>query len=143
MKKVLVAGLVVVLAIAGFMAFKMLQPPPEDLDLRAEHPSVNNLYTVSFLPEAGAAQVGPIQTFLVTVKDADGNLVSGATVAVDGSMPQHGHGLPSVPQTEGEIQPGVYRVDGVKFSMGGWWEFKLVIDGPKGNDSATFNLVLE
>ena len=31
---------------------------------------------------------------------------------------------------------------GVKFNMPGWWELDLGIEGPKGADDVTFNLVL-
>ena len=64
-------------------------------------------------------------------------------ILVDGGMPQHGHGLPTQPKQTDEVAPGIYRIDGVKFSMTGWWEFRLNINAPFGDDSATFNIVLE
>jgi hypothetical protein len=36
----------------------------------------------------------------------------------------------------------VYEIEGVRFSMGGWWELKLAIESPAGVDSVTFNLSL-
>ena len=30
----------------------------------------------------------------------------------------------------------------MKFSMTGWWELKLAIDGPQGADRVTFNTVV-
>ena len=37
---------------------------------------------------------------------------------------------------------GRYRIEGVKFSMSGWWELKFDISAPAGTDTVTFNLVL-
>lgn len=143
MKKVLIALGLVVVAIAGFMAWKMLQPIPEDLDLRTEKTSKLGYYNIAFNPKTGIPDVGPIHAWLAKITDKDGNLVRGAKVVLDGGMPQHGHGLPTTPKVTGEIEPGVYEIDGVKFSMRGWWKFNLDIDGSAGKDSAVFNVVLK
>jgi hypothetical protein len=37
---------------------------------------------------------------------------------------------------------GVYEIEGVRFNMGGWWEFKVTITSERGNDTVTFNLSL-
>ena len=47
-------------------------------------------------------------------------------------MPQHGHGLPTRPQVTRELADGTYLIEGMKFSMTGWWEIKLAIDSPAG-----------
>ena len=57
-------------------------------------------------------------------------------------MPQHGHGLPTRPRVTGEAGDGIYEIDGVRFNMGRWWEFKLSITTPSGSDVVTFNLNL-
>ena len=36
----------------------------------------------------------------------------------------------------------MYEIEGVRFNMGGWWEFKLAIDASAGADRITFNLSL-
>jgi hypothetical protein len=30
----------------------------------------------------------------------------------------------------------------VRFNMPGWWELKVHVDGPAGEDTATFNIAL-
>ena len=72
----------------------------------------------------------------------DGAPVEDAELAIDGGMPQHGHGLPTAPQSAGHIGEGQYRIEGVRFNMGGWWELKLAITSPAGVDGVTFNLML-
>ena len=68
--------------------------------------------------------------------------VAGAIVSVDGGMPQHHHGLPTQPRVTKDYGDGRYLIEGMKFSMSGWWEIKLKIDGAQGADNVTFNLVL-
>jgi hypothetical protein len=68
--------------------------------------------------------------------------VDGATFKVDGGMPAHGHGLPTKPKVTRALGEGRYQVDGVRFSMPGWWVLSFRIDGAAGTDSVTFNLKL-
>ena len=63
-----------------------------------------------------------------------------AIIAVDGGMPEHGHGLPTKPRVTRQLGGGVYEIEGVRFNMGGWWELKLSISTPDGTDHVTFNL---
>ena len=36
-------------------------------------------------------------------------------------MPEHGHGFPTVPEVTEYLGDGKYLVEGLKFSMPGWW----------------------
>jgi hypothetical protein len=83
-----------------------------------------------------------MQTVRVRIRDAAGAPVDGAEITIDGGMPQHGHGLPTRPRVTRNLGEGVYEIEGVRFNMGGWWEFKLAISSPAGDDSVTFNLDL-
>lgn len=143
LKKILMTLGVVIVAVAGWFAWMMLQPPPDDLDLRTVKPTDKGLYQATFTPAEGEPEVGPIAVWHLKLESDSGEPVTGARVVVDGGMPQHGHGLPTVPASTGEVAPGTYAIDGMKFSMRGWWEFRLVIDGEAGEDTVTFNTVLE
>ncbi|CAN5722737.1 FixH family protein [soil metagenome] len=83
-----------------------------------------------------------LQKVHVRVVDTADRPVDGAEMTVDGGMPQHGHGLPTRPRMTGGLGDGRYEIDGVRFNMGGWWEFKLAISAAAGTDSVTFNLDL-
>jgi hypothetical protein len=83
-----------------------------------------------------------MQTVRVTVRDAEGRPIDDAQISVDGGMPQHGHGLPTRPRVTRNLGDGMYELEGVRFNMGGWWEFKLAIAGCRGADTVTFNLAL-
>jgi hypothetical protein len=41
-----------------------------------------------------------------------------------------------------ESVDGTYLLEGMKFSMTGWWEIKLAIQSAEGNDKVTFNTVV-
>ena len=83
-----------------------------------------------------------LQRARLVVRDKNGELVRAAQVTLDGGMPQHGHGLPTRPRVTRNLGDGIYDIDGVRFNMGGWWEFKVAIAGKAGNDTVTFNFAL-
>jgi hypothetical protein len=79
-------------------------------------------------------------TFVVL--DKAGREVNDLTIAVDGGMPQHRHGLPTKPVASKTAAAGQYQIDGLKFSMGGWWVLKLKLQNAEGQDSVVFNFDL-
>ena len=83
-----------------------------------------------------------MQTVRVAITDAAGTPVDNASIQVDGGMPQHGHGLPTRPRVTRALGNGLYEIEGVRFNMGGWWEFRLAINAAAGSDVVTFNLAL-
>jgi hypothetical protein len=93
--------------------------PPQDLDLSLRHPSAQGRYVVQMLPPAATPAVNQIHAWQIRVNAPDGAPVRNARIAVDGGMPQHGHGLPTRPQVTSETADGVYRMEGMKFSMTG------------------------
>ena len=97
---------------------------------------------VATLEPAAPLRPRQMQTVRVTVRDADGRPVDQAEIAIDGGMPEHGHGLPTRPHVTRQLGDGIYEVQGVRFNMGGWWEFRLAIAGALGPDTITFNLSL-
>ena len=103
--------------------------------------SAKSLY-VATLETTGQLRVRRMQTVRVAIVDADGRAVEGVTLAIDGGMPEHGHGLPTRPRMTQALGAGLYEVEGVRFNMGGWWEFKVTITSERGADTVTFNLSL-
>lgn len=115
---------------------------PSDLDLSLSHRTDQGAYLVSLQPPSPAPAVNQMHAWQVRLTAADGTPVRQARFRVDGGMPQHGHGLPTRPQVTREIADGIYLLEGMKFSMTGWWEIKVAIEGAAGKDSATFNTVV-
>lgn len=116
---------------------------PQGLDLSLDKPSAAGLYRVTLEPPAQKPAINQMHSWKVKLATPDGSAVSNAKFKVDGGMPQHGHGLPTQPRVTREIEPGTYALDGMKFSMTGWWEIKLAIDAAAGADKVTFNTVVD
>ena len=116
--------------------------PPPDLDLSLQHPSRDGRYIVTLRPPAAPPAINQIHAWQVTLSSPSGAPVSHAHITVDGGMPQHGHGLPTRPQVTRELADGTYLLEGMKFSMTGWWEIKLAIEATAGADKVTFNRVV-
>jgi YtkA-like len=129
-------ALVAVAATAGCMS------PPQDLDLALKRRTVDDKYLVTLQPPAQPAAINQLHAWRVKLASPAGLPVPNAHIKVDGGMPQHGHGLPTRPQVTRELPDGGYLIEGMKFSMTGWWEIKLAIDGPEGADRVTFNTVV-
>ena len=103
--------------------------------------STNHVYRVTLEP-AQELRLRRLQAVRVRVADRSGAPIDGAAISVDGGMPEHGHGLPTQPRVTQSLGGGVYEIEGVRFSMGGWWVLKLAIDSPAGADHVVFNLSL-
>lgn len=143
MRKWIIAAIALaVLVVAGFYGLRMLSPPPADLDVAREKASAAGLYAVAIEPEVEPVQQGSLHGWILTVTTPEGEPVADAEITVDGGMPQHGHGLPTAPQSTGHIGEGRYRIEGVRFNMGGWWVLNFAISSPAGSDEAEFNIVL-
>ena len=127
------------LALASFAG---CMTPPPDLDRSLQHPSEDKKFVVAVQPPATPPAINQIHSWQVKVSTPDGAPVSHARIEVDGGMPQHGHGLPTRPQVTRQLADGTYLLEGMKFSMTGWWEIKLAIQTADGADKVTFNRVV-
>ena len=115
---------------------------PAYLDRSLQRPTQKGAFTVRIESRDSPVPLHRIHRWSVTVADPQGHPVSGATIRVDGGMPEHGHGLPTAPSVQPATPPGSYVIIGMKFSMDGWWELKLDIEAGGVTDRVTFNLVL-
>lgn len=103
--------------------------------------SNNGTYVATLEPREPLA-LRKLQTVAVRLRDSGGQPIIGASISVGGGMPEHRHGLPTQPRVSRSLGEGLYEIEGLRFSMGGWWELKLAIESPAGVDSVTFNLGL-
>ncbi|WP_432283233.1 FixH family protein [Aminobacter sp. BA135] len=132
----------VALAIGFLSVVFLTAPAAPGPDLARSKNSAKGLYALSIAPEAGEPRQGELHAWVVTVKTRQGAPVEGAAIRVGGGMPEHAHGLPTSPEATAYLGDGRYRIEGMKFSMTGWWQLKLGVSAPAGADEATFNLVL-
>ena len=145
---VLVLALVTAISVTGcghlmMMAHgrKISRPEPAEFGV-GPRPSATRQFTAT-LEADQPLRPRRMQTVRVAITDAAGRPVDNATIHIDGGMPQHGHGLPTRPRMTRTLGHGLYEIEGVRFNMGGWWEFRLAINAPSGvADVVTFNLDL-
>ncbi|MBL8583989.1 MAG: FixH family protein [Rhizobiaceae bacterium] len=135
----------VVLVSGGFYVSDRLRPtaaaPAQaQAGLPRTKPTVAGLYQVSIEPENATVPQGELHAWVLTLRTPDGKAVDGAEIAVDGGMPAHNHGLPTSPKVTAALGEGRYRIDGVRFNMGGRWELRFAISGAAGTDAVAFDL---
>ena len=124
------------------MAAMAMPDTPGDLDMATTKLTEDELFQVTISSNLDPLSLNEIHSWTVHVETADGEAVENAEIAVDGGMPDHNHGFPTAPEITEEIGGGEYLLEGVKFSMAGWWELKLDITAGEQSDSVTFNIIL-
>jgi hypothetical protein len=142
----LVVAAIVLLGVLAAISVLILRSGagvPADLDYSTTRLSAAGLYQASFTVSEPAIPINKLHTWTLHVETPDGQPIDGAQIAVDGDMPQHGHGLPTRPKVTQALGNGDYLVEGMKFQMGGWWvmDFDITVDGQ--TDRVSFNLMLK
>lgn len=139
-----IVGAIVLLVVIALVAMIMrMNYVPADLDTSTTLTTDQGLYRTTYVSKLEPIGINQIHSWTLHVETADGQPVEDAVIAVDGDMPQHGHGLPTRPQVTQYLGNGDYLVEGLKFHMPGWWivEFDITANGQ--TDHVTFNLMLE
>ena len=139
----IIGGLILISAIVMGLMMMRMSDIPSDLDTSTTRSSDNSLFNVSYTPANGTVPVNQMHQWTLHVETADGQPVENATITLDGDMPQHGHGLPTSPQVTEYLGNGDYRVEGLKFQMGGWWVMDFVITAQGQSDTVRFNMMLD
>ena len=139
----IVAGLAIVYALLMGTMMSRRSNVSSDLDYSTTRESENGLYRVSYTASTGTIPVNQMHEWTLHVENADGNPVDDATIVVDGDMPAHGHGLPTSPRVTQYLGNGDYRVEGVKFQMGGDWLMDFTITANGQTDIVHFNMLLK
>ena len=121
---------------------QMESHPSPDLNLALQRNTDAGTYRIELSPPAEPLRVNKIHSWNIRLLDAQGQPVPDARIAVDGGMPEHGHGFPTQPRVSAGGAPGAYVLEGMKFNMTGWWEIKLEVQSARGADRITFNTVL-
>ena len=111
--------------------------PVSDADYATTMKSKKGLFMATYI---GEIPINKIVSWTLKVDTAEGQAVTDAEIAVSGDMPEHGHGLPTEPKVTKNIGDGTYLVEGIKFSMPGWWTMTFEIRAEGKTDNVTFNL---
>ncbi|SPC06473.1 conserved exported hypothetical protein [Cupriavidus oxalaticus] len=135
-------NLAFMLSLIGLTSLAACMPLPSGLNLSLDRPTVHDKYHVAIYPPGEPIAINKLHAFEIRLRSPSGEPVSGARISIDGGMPQHGHGFPTQPRVTRELGGGRYLLEGMKFSMPGWWEIKLRIDAASGTDDVTFNTII-
>jgi hypothetical protein len=141
MKKLPVLFGAVILVVAAFTAFKILQPAPGGREGANAHSSAAEHFFVKFTPEIQDSYYNSLHTWIAEVKTVSGAPVPNATITINGGMPAHGHGLLTSPRVTENLGDGRYKIDGMRFNMSGQWLLNLEITADDVTDTVTFDLV--
>ena len=141
-RALLLRSTIVAIAASLLTGCMMFAGAPKGLDYSRTRPSEGGLYRATIVPQGDSIPQGRLQRWTLHLETATGAPVDSAAVAVDGGMPQHGHGLPTKPRVTRALGNGDHLVEGMKFNMGGWWVVKFRVDATAGKDSVVFNVKL-
>ena len=99
-------------------------------------------YRISYAAALDPIEINRIHAWVAQVVDADGNPVAGANISISGGMPDHDHGLPTMPRVTAYLGEGRYLIEGMRFHMGGAWEVVLNVESSTGEDVLSIPLDL-
>ena len=132
----------VMLAALGFMFWRM-NYIPANLDLSTTRISAQGAFRATIQPAAEPIPINRLHSWMLHVETPDGRPVENAAITLDGDMPQHGHGMPTMPVVSQYLGKGDYLVEGMKFQMGGWWVVDFDVSAGGKTDRVSFNLILK
>jgi hypothetical protein len=131
--------------VLSFMVFAVLSAcmtAPTGLNLSLDRPTDHQKYLMKLHSLVEPIAINKMHAWEIYLRTPSGKPVLGASISVGGGMPQHGHGFPTQPRVTKELGDGRYVIEGMKFSMSGWWEIKLKVVAGLGTDEITFNTVI-
>ena len=137
----MLAAVAVALSLA-LSACMLFARPPKNVDYARTRTSAAGLYRGTIRPQGDSIPQGRLHRWTLHLETSVGQPVEVAQIAVDGGMPQHGHGLPTKPRVTRHVGAGDHVVEGMKFNMGGWWVVKFRVQAAPGRDSVVFNVKL-
>lgn len=104
--------------------------------------SIADSLVISYTTLDGPPQINVMQSWILHIETEDGDGVEGATITVDGGMPEHNHGLPTKPRVTEELGGGDYKLDGLRFHMSGYWEIEVTVTTDSGVSTVMLPLQL-
>jgi hypothetical protein len=114
----------------------------EQLDRSLDKATERGSFRVSLRSLSDPIPMNRIHSWAIRLSDRNGQALSGATIRFAGGMPAHRHGFPTEPRIIAGRAPGEYLLQGLRFSMPGWWEIRLAVEAGGRVDGVVFNVVL-
>jgi hypothetical protein len=119
------------------------EKPASEADYAKAMVSKGGAFKVGYTSDPEAVPVNVLHSWKLKVETPDGTPIKDAEITVEGTMPAHGHGMPTQPKVTKNYGDGSYLVEGMKFSMPGWWVVTFGIKAGEKSDTVAFNLQLQ
>ena len=104
--------------------------------------SSNGLFQMNYSSDIDPIVINRMHSWNLKLSTADRIPVSNAEIGVKGGMPEHDHGLATRPRITPGAEEGSYRVEGMRFHMGGLWELEFTVKADLGTDTVLIPLEL-
>lgn len=98
--------------------------------------------TLEVFTQLDPVVINRIHSWELVLIGADNSPLTGAEISVIGGMPDHDHGLPTLPIVTRETSPGHYLLQGVRFHMPGRWQLTVTISSPQGDETGLLDFEL-
>ena len=121
---------------------KVRQTRPGEINVTNDLFSEGGSLRLTYYLEDESVPLNKIHSWKLLVEDKNGLPINNAEIVVSPDMPEHLHGMLTTAEIHELEEPGMYRVDGMKFHMPGWWEVTLDVSTPKTRDLVRFQLVV-
>jgi len=139
------AGVLTLLAVAGFGALAAQDPVDEELyglpQPSGEVVSNDGTYRLQFEVEPDRIPWGERFAIVVSAERTDGAPLA-ATLALDARMPEHVHGMNREPRVEA-TGDGSWRVENLLFHMPGYWEVYFDLTRGAVTERAQFSVEVD
>jgi len=122
-------------------AFCASDPRVQAFQLGLQSACVGGLCRVRVVEATPASVVQGLNDWTLVLEDPEGKPIDGATLSIKPTMPDHGHGSPTITQIA-PLGGGRYRATGINLAMRGVWIVPVVASGPV-NDQASFILCID
>lgn len=100
-------------------------------------------YEITIQPTPDPIPLNALFTLDLKVKKNEGGaLQAGTTILVDATMPDHNHGMNTLPVVQPGKEQGSYVVQGMLFHMPGLWEISVKIQEGDAVSEAKFKVRL-
>ena len=122
-------------------AFCASDPRVQAFHLGLEAACVGGQCRVRIVEATPSPVVQGLNDWTLVVEDPSGKPLDGATLSIKATMPDHGHGSPTITQIA-PLGSGRYRVTGINLAMRGVWLVPIVVTGTV-NDQASFTFCVD
>jgi len=104
--------------------------------------SESGQYRFTLYSKPAPIPYGKIHQWVLKAETKAGVAVTNTKLYVNGGMPAHRHGFPTRPVVKKHLGNGEYLVEGIKFTMPGYWEMRFTMKIENKRERVIFKINL-